>query len=460
MRYDEKIAVTLARAVYGGDDSPPLPEGVNQYWPCPEEYQKNGYYGSSYSIDTEFGPYIIIAHRGTANFNGVIEDAEMKFFDKIPSQFYDGAIPFINFVLDKVQKDYPDRTVPGAFTGHSLGATLSELSIVHYANDKNRPIDFTWDFTYVFDSPGSKDLVDQQLANKEITEQDVQNAGYCIVVINSEVNAVNTCMKTSSRDSTYIRSYLGVTPYSSLSNGDKLPYDPNVFYYFLTYTVADQYPIKHMYNCIIQDESWYAIDISFWPIEVNAAYYAYKTYYGCNPPDNGEYGLVRHNIYWDQYTNVYWDQNPQIHSDYDDDKWTFKDFYYKNVCYYVSGYELSKELDYRIDAVDMKKIMLFLSIPKESMHPTNANKKGTENLKIRTCCGVDFFQAAKRAQQGALNAVETAGKVITETGEELTRIIPSTFQKESENVGVSFFRYANKLFVAEEAIGLKIGYHK
>ena len=55
-------------------------------------------------------------------------------------------------------------------------------------------------FTFVFDSPGSKDVVDKQLANKEITEQDVEAAGYSLLVVNAEIDAIHTCMKTSSRD--------------------------------------------------------------------------------------------------------------------------------------------------------------------------------------------------------------------------------------------------------------------
>lgn len=38
---------------------------------------------------------IVIAHRGTDNFDSLVEDAEMEFFDKIPQQFYKGYIPFI-----------------------------------------------------------------------------------------------------------------------------------------------------------------------------------------------------------------------------------------------------------------------------------------------------------------------------------------------------------------------------
>jgi hypothetical protein len=461
--YDEKIAVSFARDVYRHADRPPLPDGWSVYYDCPIELQKEGYFGSAYRCVKQFSgreySYIVIAHRGTDNSDGIIEDAEMKLFDTIPQQFYDGAIPFIQAVFDKLDQDYPytlDRTggfhgeqVYIAFTGHSLGATLTELSIIRYVNY------FVCDFhgednwsnccriiansAYVFDSPGSKNLVAQQLKNKEITEQDIADGSRLLSVYNSDVDAINTCLQTSATSS--IRSGIG-NKYSSLTNGSKLPYAPDPLYYFSDYSVNDQHPITYIYDWVQQGSVWHSISIASWPIGFNTGYRAYKTYYGSYPD---EHGLIYHNNYWDQYTTVYWDQNPGIHDEYDDKLFAFQDDYFRNVCYYFDGYALPREISYKFNLADMQRIERFLSVEDKLMASSLIVADDQDQGNSRRCCGFGFFQVVAEAQQIATNAAESVVKVVTETGEELSSIMPSS-SIEHQKQSFLFFRSAAQFF--------------
>ncbi len=452
--YEETTAVALARDVYREDNRPPLPEGVTLYLDCPDEYQKDGYFGAAYYfVDKIYGQTIVIAHRGTANLDGLIEDAEMDFFHKIPSQFYDGAVPFSDYVLENISKDYPGQSMQFTFTGHSLGATLAELSCVRYINqDDNRFLRYRM-FTYVFDSPGSKDLVDKQLANKEITEKDVEQAGYSIIVVNAEIDAINTCMKTSSRDDeyNYIRSYMGqgASPYISLSNGSLLPYDPDNEYYFSQYTLKDQHPIANLYDRIMRDDyGWWDISVGGWPIGFHTGYRAYKTYYGHYPP---EHNLYDHNYYWFEYTEVYWDQNPQIHDEYDNNLWDFQQYYFKNVCYYYDGYALPKELPYKFNIADMQRIAGILSVEGVLMrfHGSIRHSKKEEKAS-RICCGISFFPAVDSLHRTVSSTADTVDRVVTEAGEELSRVV-STANSAYQQGQYMFFTEVGMFVNGDEA---------
>jgi len=466
--YDEKTAVCLARDVYRRDDRPPLPDGWSIYWDCPEEYQKDGYFGSAYRcelIDTYGNRFIeiVIAHRGTDNFDGIVEDAEMKLFDTIPQQFYDGAIPFIQFIFGKLDQDYPwsnngplfhgDQLCIG-FTGHSLGATLSELSVIRYVNyfnvdnDGNPCRNTTYPRTYVFDSPGSKNLVIQQLERKEITEKDVQDGGDNIDVYNSDIDAINTCMQTSSTSSTvnkFIDAAVG-NKYSSLTNGSKLPYAPDPLYYFSDYSVNDQHPITYIYDWVRgRDSSIYVFSVNIWPVGFNMGYRAYRSYYAdfCS-------GFENHNKYWDQYTSVYWDQNPNIHDEYDDRLFAFQDYYFKNVCYYFDGYAIQKELNYKFSPADMQKIARFLSVDDKLMISRAVANSDKDKDKARSCCGFGFFQVVE-AQKMATTAAQSVGKVVTETGEELSRIMPAS-SNEHQKQSFLFFKNAVRFIGVDDGI--------
>ena len=453
--YDEQTAVCFARDVYRQSDRPPLPAEWALYCDCPEEYQKDGYFGAAYVCEFDANGYhyvnIVIAHRGTANLTGLIEDAEMKFFDKVPQQFYDGAIPFIEYILNKINIDYnKNQLVSVYFTGHSLGATLSELSIIKYVNypspQKGAFLNLR-EFTYVFESPGSKDLVDEQLSKGEITQKDIADGGSYITVYNADVDVINTCMRTSASDNFYmVASSIG-NNYSSLENGSKLPYAPDIKYYAWSYSVNDQHPIAHVYDWVKQYFfDGYSFKASCWPIGVNTGYSAYKSYYAtrCN-------GFEYHNKYWDQYTTVYWDQNPSMHDDYDDKLFAFQDYYFRNVCYYFDGYALPREISYKFNLTDMQRIERFLSIDDKLMISRAIANSGKDKDKVRSCCCFGFFQIAGEAQQMATTAVESVGRIVTETGEELSRIMPAS-SNESQKQSFLFFRSAARFIGADGGI--------
>ncbi len=166
-------------------------------------------------------------------------------------------------------------------------------------------------------------------------------------------------------------------------------------------------------------------------------YRAYRSYYAdfCS-------GFENHNKYWDQYTSVYWDQNPSIHDDYDDydDKlFSFQDYYFRNVCYYFDGYALPREINYKVNPADMQRIERFLSVDDKLMISRAIANSGKDKDKARSCCGFGFFQIAEEAQLMATTAVESAGKIVTETGEELSRIMPSS-SNEHQKQSFLFFR--------------------
>ncbi|HHT0595000.1 TPA: hypothetical protein ACTXXA_003600 [Legionella anisa] len=69
---------------------------------CPPELRQYGYYGQAYKkVDLKTNTVeIYIAHRGTDNFFGTIEDSELWLMNIAPFQFTGGAKPFVERVLN------------------------------------------------------------------------------------------------------------------------------------------------------------------------------------------------------------------------------------------------------------------------------------------------------------------------------------------------------------------------
>ena len=67
------------------------------------------------------------------------------------------------------------------------------------------------------------------------------------------------------------------------------------------------------------------------------------------------------------------------------------------------------------------------------MQPVNlAHQKATEKSNSRSCCGFTFFSSLEDIQTIASSATDTFGKIVTETGEELSQVAStahSNYQK-------------------------------
>ena len=127
-------------------------------WQKYKEYQKefsedhqHGYYGVAYINHQQ--QEIIIAHKGTVNYQDIITDA---FFALLgyPAKQFATAYYFSQSVWDEIEKNPELKHYARSHTGHSLGALLAEITAYHEAKDFNciRTV-------VTFDSPGSGSLL-------------------------------------------------------------------------------------------------------------------------------------------------------------------------------------------------------------------------------------------------------------------------------------------------------------
>lgn len=402
--------VSAARDVYREKDRPPLPNGWTLFMDCPAEYQNDGYFGAAYRKDaiSISEVEIIIAHRGTSNINDAIEDYGMVFQSEVPKQFYSSAVPFIEQVFAAIDSEFSDKqsytNVYFYFTGHSLGATLSELSNVRYTNyyrDRGAAHKIIYG-AYAFDSPGSYELVQVQLDQNEVSQEDFDRAKKYTYVYNADIDAINTSMTPITK---YIYSSVGFN-YTSLEGVTAIvPYEPTEAFYSLVYTINDQHKIVNIYNYIYSGGHYTQVENSSWPLGTTQGYVSYRTYYGTsyNVPSSS----YQHNQYWNLYTKVYWDNNPDIHSLYSDSLETFRSYYYQNVLYYYDGTVIPKE----ISNSPIKAVVI---------SDSNAEQEAKEKAKERSCCGFTFFDGV---QKSASSAADTVGRIVTETGEELSQVV-------------------------------------
>lgn len=355
MAVTEKIAVSLAQDVYYEQGRPPLPSGWSVFLNCTIGEQENSYFGVAYQavIDARHAS-IVIAHRGTDSPQDKVEDIEMcSAMNKVPAQFYTSTIPFIQNVFSHLDKSvYNQTTTYLYFTGHSLGATLAEMSIIRYINyfaswkPTYNPYRVWGNTTYVFESPGSVNLVQEQLFAGEITESDIADGGETIEVYNSEVDGINTCMPTSaSYGRRRIYAAIG-NDYSCLAHNIILDYHPSLSFYFYPFNsncyTLTQHAMAYVYDWVTNvfnrsnPNTYRAVKVSEWPIGLEAGFHNYLSYYG---PDATNYNFMRHNLYWQQYTTILWNQNPSLHKEFGSLQ-NFQLYYYTNELFYIGSYFL------------------------------------------------------------------------------------------------------------------------
>lgn len=454
--------VSFSLDVYLDPNRPSLPEGWQVLVYCPLNLQTNGYFGAAYyaeASDTGETIRITIAHRGTNNLEDGIEDYQMWHSQTIPKQFYSSAIPFIQYVFTVADQRWPTivnkngiykgSMVYFNFSGHSLGAGLAELSMVKYIhyfdNDKTTTYNpcrgFTWPGTDVFDSPGTMPLIQQQIDNGEISQKDYVDGINYIVIHNSDVDVVNTCLPSSS----FIHSSMGEN-YTSISDGVILPYEPHFPYFSIKFSLKDQHAIKNIYDYFYsENRNTHAFDSSLWPIGLRDSYFFYKSYFA----QAGNDYFYKHNNYWNLYTSMYWKQNEWMWSQYDNNPALFKEYYYQNVLHYRDAYALPKEINYKFNAADMRSIELSLSGERELEFSPIAAKVNKEEKESRICCGLSFFQTLGNVQKRVVSTADTIEKVVTEAGEELSRIVLTSGLEQQEN-RQRFFVAVNQLITGDE----------
>jgi hypothetical protein len=304
-------SAALSLDVYRGDERLPLPDGWTVLVDCPAEYATAGYFGSAYisCLDQSMKIYeVVIAHRGTTSWLDGIEDY-LVLLGKTPDTFWQNAAPFIDYVKDYVEKNYPScDCLISEYTGHSLGAVLAELSVARQSLYDDPRLAIT------FDSPGSKPIIQDMVDNKALPANAVLFTSQLVASDFSDVNAINSCNEQIDEDA-YPNT--NISPYTYDQDGG-VPPSPGYIYYFVGFTAENQHKMINFYNYWKNNDAHPEKKLksrSFtWPIGFFNSYDYYITY--DNHPD-----------YWNGYVKNYWDNHPDIHNNYDESYDNFSDYF-------------------------------------------------------------------------------------------------------------------------------------
>lgn len=317
---------TFAYDVYSSpsqQSSSDLPDGWKRFEACPEPLRWYGYFGSSYLKVNEKTKTLdlVIAHRGTDNLYGVIEDTELWLANYVPAQYQYGAKPFVNHLLATLNDKYPIDQYQWNLhaTGHSLGATLAELTIADNELFKMNGLSF--------ESPGSIELIKQMQKEDLLPENALayvrskdKEGNPVAISIKARPDEINTLQPTPNPPigpvpipNTYPRNILGV-----------LPLDPGYLDY-TRYSFWVEHSMKSMLDWLNKNDiDQLPILLKPWPIGLEAGYRWYKSY-------------DQNRDYWDGYINELWHNNGLLstlikigfHDNYD----AFKHYYIDNLLY-------------------------------------------------------------------------------------------------------------------------------
>lgn len=269
----------------------PLPEGWNRLIPSDFIFSGWGYYGICYFrkvTNTHFE--LVFAHRGTIlSLKNLFQDLEVA-LNHLPSEVK-RAITFVDQTLTNFRKLYPKVTIDVYHTGHSLGAIVAEILTctgpeMSLVLPGSRHI-----LTITFESPGSDEIYQKLLKDKEITEEMYEYAkSHCCIVMD-DVDMINTCNKqlcpvnVLQIDNYELNEYL--KPYSLISSNYLL--NP---YYITAYTLT-QHQIYRIYELLKKTTN--TEEVPDWPKGFDAGYQAYRS--------------KSRKKYWDQYFKYLWDDN-------------------------------------------------------------------------------------------------------------------------------------------------------
>lgn len=277
---------------------PELPTDWKLFEPCPESFKLYGYFGSSYiKVSLEDKTIdLVIAHRGTDNFYGVIEDIRLWLSSSAPQQFQYAVKPFVKHVIDTINKQYsPDEYQVNWFvTGHSLGATLAELTIAD-----NEMISMSG---LSFESPGSVPLIEHMQKNGSLPEsalayvRSIDKSGNLVAVsINARPDGINTFQLTPNQP-------VGPVPVPNIYPPNLLNVLPIMPGYldYISYSFCVEHPMKNILEWInSNDISKLPATVKPWPKGFFAGYQWYKSY-------------VENQDYWDGYVHELWDKNGRL----------------------------------------------------------------------------------------------------------------------------------------------------
>lgn len=311
----------LAKDVYSSHETPII-GGWNFVANCPKEFQKHGYFGRYYwkQLEDYNGHpvvYLVISHRGTANWTDDYEDLKMVINENAPEQVA-MALQFTEHAISATEwQTYTSRRPGGRlvirFTGHSLGSISAEICHIMNASTCG---DLK---TRTFESPGSKPFLPSEGKNLSIPTRN------SILMCPADVDAINTVLEQIA--TVIAPRYVGYSYPKNSAYG--YPVRPNFAYYFWDFTVGSQHGIDNFYaywkaRPHVKADLSQTPEVTFpWPIGLKSSMQYWLNY--C------PYGQVEHKEYWSGYVKVCWANHPEIHKYYDNDIAKFRQDFITNV---------------------------------------------------------------------------------------------------------------------------------
>lgn len=275
------IYAELAENTYYPEKRADLPPGFYLFNVCPPKERRRGYSSKTFfTIDeSETTLNVFIAHRGTDNLEGIVEDLEMWINYWIPEQYESCAVPYMKQTLADfqayAQAVYPGYTINYQVTGHSLGATLAQKTI----QDPNFHGLFSW--CVLFENPG---LPPNQIP------WNVEEIANKIVLINTVPDAINTFLKTPS----HFQYHLPINnQFYPRIFGVPLPFIPSLVYYGLAYSFGVAHPIAGIVKALSTTP---LLPIEQWPYGLMNGFETYKD-------------TTQNPGYWDGYIYELWNNN-------------------------------------------------------------------------------------------------------------------------------------------------------
>lgn len=174
------VYAVFSELAYKGENPPPMPKGWSLLMYSPGIINTQGYFGAAF-INTSLKE-VVIAHRGTVPGWNFYQDF-LIWLEKVPTQFINSADPFTGLVKEKLSQEFPSdwKEFNYVYTGHSLGATLAELS----AARELKP-------GITFESPGSLAMIQSFIKKGVISSEALDFLQKKLVTYNTSPNAIDT----------------------------------------------------------------------------------------------------------------------------------------------------------------------------------------------------------------------------------------------------------------------------
>lgn len=254
-----------------------LPSNWAPLLKSPENLNTEGYFGIAYiNRNTK---EIVIAHRGTNDLYDIFKDDGSLFLQWAPPQFLNSARPFIQLVKDNLSEH---SNIYGfgytfSFTGHSLGASLAEIS----AAQENVP-------AVTFDSPGTVPIINTLMSDGQLPADALSKAHANTKTYLANPNLVNTLHPHLG---TFYRVY---PPYNMAIPGDPT----SAISYSLYYTILNQHKMGGLLAQFNQNTGLPQVwsQPTSWPVGTLVSTSGYNNYlnYAKNP------------YFWNQYIARQW----------------------------------------------------------------------------------------------------------------------------------------------------------